>query len=145
MDTKPSTQNPNPNPSSSSSTMTIHFIKALAIIQQTSLGGGSRRSGRITQAAYASMAIAAGPRRAWSQALLQRLRGRRLHRHQRAFAIQRRRARASRMPNQVESLQRLVPGGMGMDLCCLLEETASYVQCLRDQVRLMQAIVDSAG
>lgn len=144
MDTKPSPQNPNPN----STTMAFHFIKALANIQQTShAGGGRSRSRRINRAAYASMAIAAGPRRAWSQALLQRLRSRRsLPHHQRVLVIRRRKARVSGMPNRrVESLRRLVPGGKGMDFCCLLEETASFVQSLRDQVTLMQTIVDSAS
>lgn len=79
------------------------------------------------------MAIAAGPRRAWSRALLRRPYGRRLRRRRNG------RVRISR----VEKLRRLVPGGEGLDFCRLLEETASYMQCLKHQVNLMQRLVDS--
>jgi len=45
-------------------------------------------------------------------------------------------------PARADALRRLVPGGAEMEYCSLLDETADYVRCLREQVQLMQSLVD---
>uniref|UniRef100_A0A0D9WAN9 IBH1-like N-terminal domain-containing protein n=1 Tax=Leersia perrieri TaxID=77586 RepID=A0A0D9WAN9_9ORYZ len=45
-------------------------------------------------------------------------------------------------PARADALRRLVPGGAGMEYCSLLEETADYMQLLRQQVQLMQGLVN---
>jgi hypothetical protein len=42
--------------------------------------------------------------------------------------------------NRVRALQRLVPGGEEMEVERLFEETADYIEALREQVGVMQAI-----
>ncbi|TXG55707.1 hypothetical protein EZV62_020963 [Acer yangbiense] len=37
-------------------------------------------------------------------------------------------------------LRKLVPGGEGMDICSLLDETAHYIKCLVTQVQVMKSI-----
>ncbi|KAG7025295.1 Transcription factor IBH1, partial [Cucurbita argyrosperma subsp. argyrosperma] len=97
-----------------------------------------RRSRRIKIAAYSSMARVAGPQRAWARALLFKLNTRARH----GTLMRRRR---STMPSaypddHVGKLRRLLPGGDGMDVCTLLEETADYIHCLSAQVKVMNAI-----
>ncbi|XP_059632846.1 transcription factor IBH1-like [Cornus florida] len=109
------------------------------------------RSQKIKMAAYSSMARAVGTRRAWSRALLFKLRVR-----QRAGAVVRRRScfggekkRVTKINkpsgdqlNQAEKLRRLVPGGEAMEFGDLLEETAHYIKCLATQVKVMKSIAD---
>ncbi|KAJ6797942.1 Uncharacterized protein M6B38_215145 [Iris pallida] len=146
MDTSKSSLLANPNPNEP--TMAFHFTTALANINASS--SHYLRCRRIRCAAYASMAVAAGPGRAWSRALLGRLlrdRGRAKTRIRINIRLPRRRrrrsTRASSASSRLEILRNLVPGGGDLDLCCLLEESASYIQCLTTQVTLMQSIVDS--
>ncbi|CAL9095944.1 unnamed protein product [Musa textilis] len=70
--------NPNTDLHGSKNMMASHFLRALFRIQQTSTSSSSfaGRSRRIRRAAYASMAYSAGARRAWSRALLRKLRSR---------------------------------------------------------------------
>ncbi|WOK96577.1 hypothetical protein Cni_G05284 [Canna indica] len=137
----------NPNPKSLMAA--FHFQRALSLVHRTaSKSSRAVRGRRIQCAAYASMAYSAGPRRAWSRALLRRLR--RAARRRQPRAGWRRRAAAgagaaSRVATGAAGLRRLVPGGGGMDYCSLLEETADYIKCLSVQVKLMQSIADSAS
>ncbi|RZS14608.1 hypothetical protein BHM03_00046327 [Ensete ventricosum] len=138
-----SRDNANRNLEGSKTLMASHFLRALFRIQQTSTTRSSfaGRSRRIRRAAYASMAYSAGTRRAWSRALLRKLRSRARLRFPRRLS---RAARPQRGDtDQAQVLRKLVPGGPGMDYCKLLEETADYIRCLTTQVRLMQTVMDS--
>lgn len=161
--TPPPTCNPNPNPNPYQPLQALHFLRLLAKIN----GSGSnstttetpaaisirRRSICIRRAAYASMAYAVGPRRAWSRALLRRLRrGGRTH----PAPVARRIKRAGRVTvvttggskpvwenTRADELRKLVPGGRGMDIFSLLDETRNYIQCLSSQVSVLQSVVDA--
>ncbi|XP_074586677.1 transcription factor IBH1-like [Curcuma longa] len=152
MDSKSSSSlgNPNPNPNiptprPSKSSVAIRFLRALSLARHAASSSPSSRARRIRRAACACMAYSAGPRRAWSRALLRKLV--RLRRHPRrdlrrpaAMSGRRRPVGGDRLEI---ALRRVVPGGGGMEYCRLLEEAADYVKCLVTQVRLMQSIVDS--
>ncbi|RWV91683.1 hypothetical protein BHE74_00056886 [Ensete ventricosum] len=131
--------NPSRNLHPSKPLMAANFLRCLSRIQQTATNSSvGSRSRRIRRAAYASMAYSAGHRRAWSWALLRKLRCRRVR-----PVILPRRPRIARPQvvieiDRAEVLRKLVPGGTGMDYCRLLEETADYIRCLATQVRLMQ-------
>ncbi|KAK4800204.1 hypothetical protein SAY86_025569 [Trapa natans] len=124
-----------------------------------------RHSQRIKLAAYSSMARAVGQRRAWSRALMLKLKlsDKRKNRYRwlaarkmkqqktlrrgcgRILATKRNRSEKgspSRSCSGVDELRRLVPGGEAMDLGVLLEETAHFVRCLETQVRVMSIIAD---
>ncbi|XP_059448266.1 transcription factor IBH1 [Corylus avellana] len=113
-----------------------------------------KRSQRIKIAAYSSMAHAVGPRRAWSRAVLFKLRSRARHQSmmkRRSFGLQKKRVVVVKNNNdiipsgqlsQADRLRQLVPGGKAMDMCSLLEETADYISCLATQVKVMQTIAD---
>ncbi|PWZ36681.1 Transcription factor IBH1 [Zea mays] len=62
-------------PPSSKRMLAFHFLRALARIHSTT--PAPRRPRTIRRAAYSSMARAASPRRAWTQALLRQARARR--------------------------------------------------------------------
>ncbi|KAJ8466634.1 hypothetical protein OPV22_029186 [Ensete ventricosum] len=136
--------NPSRNLHPSKPLMAANFLRCLSRIQQTATNSSvGSRSRRIRRAAYASMAYSAGHRRAWSWALLRKLRCRRVR-----PVILPRRPRIARPQvvieiDRAEVLRKLVPGGTGMDYCRLLEETADYIRCLATQVRLMQTVTDS--
>nr|GMD12281.1 transcription factor IBH1-like [Ipomoea batatas]GMD20206.1 transcription factor IBH1-like [Ipomoea batatas] len=143
------------------------FLRALQNINAADHGGGAnpgsaaqarrRRSRKIKLAAYASMAAAVGPRRAWSRAVLWRIRSRASLRRIPAAQRSSRKpkpppSRARRSRNDVrggrldsdkaKELRKLVPGGKAMDLSCLLDETAHYIKCLSSQVEIMRNIAD---
>lgn len=117
-------------------------------------------------AADVTMASAVGPRRAWSRAILMKLRSRRsgngVVKHVSCIAGEdvrdsaslRRKPRvdkkrvdgdhedkADQDQGQADELRRLVPGGEAMDLFSLLDETAHYIKCLTTQVNVMRSIV----
>jgi hypothetical protein len=147
--------------------LAFHFLRALARIHSTT--PAPRRPRTIRRAAYSSMARAASPRRAWTQALLlrrARSRGVAVVGSSRRAVLLRRRVSASAPPPMLrasagapppvqgppprqageparaDALRRIVPGGAGMEYCSLLDETADYVLHLRAQVQLMQSLVD---
>jgi hypothetical protein len=109
-----------------------------------------KRSQRIKIAACYAMAHAVGPRRAWSRAVLFKLRSRARHQsmiRRRSFRLQKKRVvKNDNIPSgevsQADKLRQLVPGGKAMDVCSLLEETAHYISCLATQVKVMQTIAD---
>ncbi|KAG6509425.1 hypothetical protein ZIOFF_027415 [Zingiber officinale] len=86
------------------------------------------------------MVYSAGPRRAWSRALLRKLVRRRRGPPRRRRGPPRRdlprpavisRRRRPVGGDRLEvALRRVVPGGAGMEYCRLLEEAADYVKCL---------------
>lgn len=145
--------NPAPTPSLRTK-ISRRFLESLVKIrasrEQPTGGNIQRRARRIKIAAYSSMACAAGSRRAWSRALLAKLRSRAKRRHhsqhQRCLGLKRKRAGSRNMApykvSRADELRRLVPGGKAMDLCNLLEETSHFIQCLAAQVKVMQTIVD---
>lgn len=149
MNRKHCTKNLNPN----KPMLAFHFLSALGRINKnTSTASSYQRSCIIKRAAYASMAHTAGPRRAWSRALLYRLRrgSSRLHalpaiRRTRSFRHKRVQVASPKLrePSQADVLRRLVPGGEAMELSSLLKETAHYIQSLSAQVWLMQNVVGS--
>ncbi|KAF8388516.1 hypothetical protein HHK36_027191 [Tetracentron sinense] len=86
------------------------------------------------------MASAVGPKRAWSRAMLFKLRRgakhRALARKIRAGAKRKREVsnKEGFELKRANDLRRTVPGGEAMDFCSLLEETAHYIKCLTNQV-----------
>lgn len=141
------------------------FLRSLLRLKSSSNRFGGSRSNdegirkristdRIKIAAYASMARAVGPRRAWSRALLFKLRNRaRIHgvsrkrclvseKKNKKRVIRNKVVAISREPSRADTLRKLVPGGDSMDTCVLLEETAHYIKCLATQVTVMQSIAD---
>ncbi|KAG0527913.1 hypothetical protein BDA96_06G274300 [Sorghum bicolor] len=105
----PSPPNPNPNrrrrvadPAASDERpskrmLAFHFLRALARIHSTT--PAPRRPRTIRRAAYSSMARAASPRRAWTQALLRQARARRVAvRSSRRAVLLRRRVSAAAPP-----------------------------------------------
>ncbi|KAG9447444.1 hypothetical protein H6P81_013572 [Aristolochia fimbriata] len=128
------------------------FISALSRIRRrrrpSSFYRGSRR---IKRAADASMAYAVGSRRAWSRAILRRLRVTRpgSGRYPSTVMIKNQKKKKKKVPiilkpceSRAEKLRSLIPGGESMDLCSLLDETAHYIRCLSTQVQVMQNIAD---
>lgn len=124
----------------------------------------SRRYHMVKTAAYASMAAAVGTKRAWSRALLWKIRNRgrtTIHHHHHHHVVATKRSKLGPRGGSVISskkiismnkenpsnkatgqLQKLVPGGEVMDFCSLLDETAHYIKCLTSQVQIMRSIVD---
>ncbi|XAR60892.1 hypothetical protein NMG60_11034432 [Bertholletia excelsa] len=103
-----------------------------------------RRYRTIKMAADESMASAVGTRRAWSRAMLWKLRSeakRRRRSKSRIRCFSGRKGIAVAGQAKTADLRRLVPGGQAMDLCSLLDETAHYIGCLTTQVHVMRNIV----
>ncbi|XP_021858080.2 transcription factor IBH1-like [Spinacia oleracea] len=99
------------------------------------------------------MAAAVGPRRAWSRAVLSKIRlsrrRRGLVRREIVIASRRKHHRGPargettrRRHGGAQELRELVPGGETMDYQNLLDETAHYVKCLTTQVKVMRSIVN---
>ncbi|CDP03965.1 unnamed protein product [Coffea canephora] len=95
-----------------------------------------RRYHMVKMAAYASMASAVGSKRAWSRALLWKIRNRGLNR----WLVKRNKSLGLEEAHQ--ELRKLVPGGEVMDVLSLFDETAHYIKCLTSQVQIMRNIVD---
>uniref|UniRef100_K3ZEJ8 IBH1-like N-terminal domain-containing protein n=1 Tax=Setaria italica TaxID=4555 RepID=K3ZEJ8_SETIT len=90
-----------PDPASGSASpskrmLAFHFLRALARIHSAT--PVPRRTRNIRRAAYSSMARAANPRRAWTQALLRQVRVCRAMRSRRAVLLRRRVSAASPAP-----------------------------------------------
>ncbi|KAL7582597.1 transcription factor IBH1 [Lactuca sativa] len=94
-----------------------------------------KRSNRVKIAAYASMASVVGPRRAWSRAILWKIRNR--------CVLTRNKKRVHHITTSLQvKLRKLVPGAETMDPCGLLDETADYIKHLATQVEVMKTLVD---
>lgn len=111
-----------------------------------------RRYLSVKIAADASMASAVGSRRAWSRALLTKIRS---HRAPRVCKYSARRIDNSKkkkkkcedgqeigVNSEANELRKFVPGGEAMDICSLLDEAAHYIKCLNTQVKVMRRIAN---
>ncbi|CAH9140685.1 unnamed protein product [Cuscuta epithymum] len=143
------------SPSRITTQFTRNFLRSLQRLNRRHNSADSppptrcRRYRKIKLAAYASMASAVGTDRAWSRALLWRIRTRAsLHRVPTKSRLKRDgkfrggRNETNRGWDNTEELRKIVPGGEAMDMCCLLDETAHYIQCLASQVEVMRNIAD---
>ncbi|KAL3328221.1 hypothetical protein AABB24_035717 [Solanum stoloniferum] len=108
------------------------FLHSLRKLNQQA----NTNSRRVKHAAYASMASAVGSKRAWSRAVLSKIRNRSLNRN--LLKKKRRSSEESRFGE----LRKLVPGGEVMNFYNLLDETADYINCLTSQVQVMKNILN---
>lgn len=139
------------NPNAIRTRFAIKFLEAMKrlnkgrVLPSPSMRDKYRRCRAVRAAACASMASAVGPDRAWSRAVLEKIKSRRLRRFhmvrskRRRFG--RRNPRKTQGFGQEQDLRGLVPGGRGMGLCSLLSETAHYINCLQTQVQVMTDIL----
>ncbi|KDP45245.1 hypothetical protein JCGZ_15110 [Jatropha curcas] len=146
------------NPNSIKSRFTRVFLKSLCKInKQRSFVPYCpkeiyQRSNRVKIAADKSLAFAVGSRKAWSRALLFKIRNRRRQWRHRTNLLRRIKERKDKSClssdvndagfDLVRKLRKLVPGGEAMELSKLLEEAAHYVKCLKTQVQVMRSIAD---
>ena len=139
------------NPKSLKTKFALKFLRALRNINHQENKKNSnnnisstfmvaQRYHKVKVAAEASMASAIGPRRAWSRAILIRVRARSARIIPMGRGRRRRRQAGSAQAH--EQLRRLVPGGEAMDMKRLLDETAHYIKCLSTQVKVMRGIVN---
>ncbi|KAG6436787.1 hypothetical protein SASPL_101689 [Salvia splendens] len=128
----------NIQPLNSSAIKTRFAAKFLQAMKRLSKRRGMKdryKRYRATRAAArASLAAAVGPERAWSRAVLRRIKKRRRLSRKGGLI-----ARTTTNPRR--NLRGLVPGGKGMDYCSLLSETAHYITCLQAQVQVMKDIL----
>nr|WKE35163.1 basic helix-loop-helix family protein [Rosa persica] len=112
-----------------------------------------RRYLRIRIAADASMASAVGSRRAWSRALLLKIRSRqsrssnssarRVSLKKKCLGEKIKKKKKLKCCKEINELRKFVPGGEAMDACSLLDEAAHYIRCLDTQVKVMTRIADN--
>lgn len=142
--------NPNPKDKPSIKTrFTYRFLRTLKkvntryITARSSSSSTARRSLEIKQAANMCMAATVGSRRAWSRAMLSKIRRRRQMRSRRfnkGKVGNPRRIYCGEI-SETEELRGIVPGGEGLDTRSLLDETAHYIKCLATQVEVMKDIL----
>lgn len=135
--------NRQPPPSSSSPPQTASSPKEMC-----------RRYLRIRIAADASMASAVGSRRAWSRALLLKIRSSRQSRSSNSSTRRismktkclgkkmKKKKKKLKCSKEITDLRKFVPGGEAMDACSLLDEAAHYIRSLSTQVQVMKRIAD---
>ncbi|TMX03093.1 hypothetical protein EJD97_018331 [Solanum chilense] len=95
-------------------------------------------SRRVKHVAYASMASVVGSKRAWSRAVLSKIRNRSLLLKKKKKKKRRRR----RSSDEFGELRKIVPGGQLMNFYNLLDETADYINSLTSQVQDMKNILN---
>ncbi|KAK4408714.1 hypothetical protein Sango_0452400 [Sesamum angolense] len=146
-------KNPHTNPTSIKTRFALRFLRAINKLSNDNgtsprpLNSADRRKRcrAIRAASYASMASAVGPNKAWSRAVLRKIRNR--TKEMIKPRTRRGAARGSMNPRkelglgQEKELRELVPGGEAMDFRRLLNETGHYIQCLRAQVQVMRKIL----
>lgn len=160
--------NPN-NKNSIKTRFTYRFLRALNHLSLLENGSSSsiksnkirERGSRVKMAANVSMAAAVGSKRAWSLAILwkniRNRRQKRMRRHPliliRPASIKRRKkntmvGNANKrnswdidMVDEARQLRKVIPGGSGMEIGNLLQETAHYINCLTTQVQVMRNIL----
>lgn len=108
----------------------------------------ARRSLEIKHAANMCMAATVGSKRAWSRAMLSKIRRRRQMRSRRRLSVDRFNKGKIGNPKRIycgesetQELREIVPGGEGLDTKSLLDETAHYIKCLTTQVEVMKDIL----
>ncbi|KAL3531040.1 hypothetical protein ACH5RR_010362 [Cinchona calisaya] len=146
-------QNIHPNPRSTRTRFAYRFLRAMKKLNKqrtppTSIRETYKRYHMVKVAAYESMALAVGSKRAWSRALLWKIKNRGL----KCSFLKRSKTRVLRERNtnilkenpsrkgtfgfqeEANELRKLVPGGEGMDLLTLYDETGHYIKCLTSQI-----------
>ncbi|KAL1834948.1 hypothetical protein ACET3Z_004599 [Daucus carota] len=136
----PASSNPRNYNNSSSNIrrrFTYRFLRTLKQVNSITAGRSSsswssrrRRSLEIKHAANMCMAATVGGTRAWSRAMLSKIRRRR-----------RRRRCSINETCWTGELREIVPGGEDLDTRSLLDETAHYIKCLTTQVQVMNDIL----
>ncbi|KAL8548843.1 hypothetical protein ACS0TY_007926 [Phlomoides rotata] len=132
------------------------FLQAMKKLNKNRPPSSYKRYRAVRAAARASMASAVGPKRAWSRAVLKKMKKQRpVHVMNKRKRVTRRKKLAARGNPRSETLgggfgeeddlRCLVPGGKGMELCSLLGETAHYIKCLKAQVQVMTKILDHSS
>lgn len=166
----PSQQPKSTNPANLKNRFAHRFVRALNNLNHTKTSSHDHnnhiytRSNHVKIAAYASMASVVGSRRAWSRAILLKIRNRsrnkrfyhkvinNCHHHAKMCLKRRKKVNTNpkrlddfnpfRNPGQESKLRKLVPGSETMDSWCLMGETADYIKCLVAQVEVMKTLVD---
>lgn len=138
--------NPNPkNKHSIKTRFTYRFLRTLKqvntryITARSNSSTTARRSLEIKHAANMCMAATVGSKRAWSRAMLSKIRRRRQMRSRRLKLRNPRRIYCGE--SETQELREIVPGGEGLDTRSLLDETAHYIKCLATQVEVMKDIL----
>ena len=144
-----------PTSSTIKSRFTRRFLRALLKIyrQRTRTPSSPmeicQRYLKVKLAADVSMASAVGSRRAWSRAMLAKIRhGVRagstssLTMRKRKIYHEKKSTKEVGIVGNAKMLRKLVPGGEAMDTCSLLDETFHYIKCLSTQVKVMTRIAD---
>ncbi|XP_071691801.1 transcription factor IBH1-like [Rutidosis leptorrhynchoides] len=161
-----------PNPTHLKNEFAHRFIRSLnninSIKRSSNANKISLRSRRVAIAAYTTMASIVGSKRAWSCAVLRKIRNRsrnkgllvrkkikldhkfgiNFHHHAKVHLKKR-----NRIPKREDfdifknsgqelKLRKLVPGGETMNSWCLMGETADYIKCLAAQVEVMKTLVN---
>ncbi|KAL3616300.1 hypothetical protein CASFOL_039690 [Castilleja foliolosa] len=143
------------NPSSIKAMFASRFLRAMKKLKNNnaslsrSMPDKIKRCHAIRAASYASMASVVGPNKAWSRALLRKIKNSQLQRTTLHLMKERKNAHHhhSRNPRRrlglgpENDLRELIPGGKALDFGRLLNETSDYIQCLRAQVEVMRKIV----
>lgn len=81
------------------------------------------------------MASVVGSKRAWSRAVLSKIRNR-------SLLLKKKKKRRRRSSDEFGELRKIVPGGQLMDFYNLLDETADYINSLTSQVHVMKNILN---
>ncbi|KAK4440965.1 hypothetical protein Salat_0431400 [Sesamum alatum] len=151
-------KNPHTNPTSIKTRFALRFLRAInnlnnnnnsttpPLNSHSAAADKRKRCRAIRAAAYASMASAVGPNKAWSRAVLRKIRNRMKETIKKSTRAGTATVRESNPRNELSfgqenELRELVPGGEAMDFCRLLNETGHYIQCLRAQVQVMRKIL----
>lgn len=162
----PTSLNPKYNYDSIKTRFTHRFLRTLKqvnsryLTRSTSSSTSSssremyRRSLEIRHAANMSMAATVGSKRAWSRAMLSKIRRhRRLHGQMRRRSVHKFNKENIGNPtkndstedfggeSETQELREIVPGGEDLDMKSLLDETAHYIKCLTTQVQVMKDIL----
>ncbi|KAJ8899449.1 hypothetical protein K2173_018423 [Erythroxylum novogranatense] len=145
------------NPSSMKARFTIVFLRALKKIRTGTPPLSSprevfQRYRRVRTAADKSLVFAVGSRRAWSRAMLCKIRNQARRRQSFPKRIRTRPIKKNEIKKTLtdeeggvglaNDLRKLVPGAETMDLCRLLDETAHYIRCLNTQVQVLRSVAD---
>ncbi|MFS7902174.1 hypothetical protein Hanom_Chr01g00008161 [Helianthus anomalus] len=170
----PSHQPTSTNPAYLKNEFAQRFVRALNNLNHANSAARDhnqmhRRTSLVKIAAYTAMASVVGSRRAWSRAVLWRIRKRSrnrglllirnrkrvdhkitsCHHHAKVMSLKRRNPNPKRQgfnpfrdSSQELKLRKLVPGSGTMDSWCLMGETADYIKCLAAQVDVMKTLVD---
>lgn len=129
--------NPKKKQSNIRTRFAYRFVRTLKQVNtrymSSSNNSRARRSVEIKNAANMCMAATVGSKRAWSRAVLSKIRRRRRRRPRRNINYC--------GESETEELREIVPGGEGLDTRSLLDETAHYINCLTTQVEVMKHIL----